>query len=97
MLKNRLKQVNTLLLAFVLIVGGIAFDPAQAAAAATKTIKVGNAYYTILPAGNKTVEYVKPTTKTCTSVNIPDTVKISGKTYKVTDIAANAFKGCNSC
>ena len=32
--------------------------------------------------------------KTITSVSVPATVKIGGKSYKVTKIAANAFKNC---
>lgn len=94
MLKNRIKQAMALLLALVLVLGGTALEPTPATAASGKTIKAGDAYYTILPAGNKTVEYVKPATKTCTAASVPDTVKISGKTYKVTSIGANAFKGC---
>lgn len=94
MSKNRIKQAMALLLALVLVVGGTALEPTTAAAA-SKSIKAGDACYTILPAGNKTVEYVKPATKTCTSADIPKTVKISGKTYKVVSIAANAFKGCS--
>lgn len=94
MSKNRIKQAVALLLALVLVVGGVALNPTPATAASGKNIKVGDACYTILPAGNKTVEYVKPATKTCTTASIPDTVKISGKTYQVTSIGANAFKGC---
>lgn len=44
---------------------------------------------------NGTVEYVKCTNTKVTSVMIPATVKIDGITYKVTSIAANAFKGNN--
>lgn len=44
---------------------------------------------------NGTVEYVKCTNTKATSVTIPATVKIDGITYKVTSIAANAFKGNN--
>ncbi|MGN0291276.1 MAG: leucine-rich repeat protein [Lachnospiraceae bacterium] len=39
-----------------------------------------------------TVEYKKPTNSKATTVTIPATVKIAGKTYKVTTIADNAFK-----
>lgn len=94
MLKNRVKQAMALLLALVLALGGIALDPTPAAAA-DKNVKSGDAYYTILSTKDKTAEYVKPAKKSCTSADIPKTVKISGKTYKVTGIAANAFKGCS--
>lgn len=93
MSKNRIKQAIALLLALVLIMGGITFDPAQAAAAAGNTIEVRDAYYIILPTDNKTAEYVKPAKKTCTSAHIPDTVRIGGKDYKVVSIKAGAFKG----
>lgn len=39
----------------------------------------------------KEVTYVKPKSKNETSVSIPDTIKISGFTYKVTSVAANAL------
>lgn len=94
MLKNRMKQAVALLLALVLALGGIALDPTPAAAA-DKNVKSGDAYYTILSTKDKTAEYVKPAKKTCTSADIPKTIKISGKTYKVVSIAANAFKGCS--
>ncbi len=42
----------------------------------------------------KEVTFVKPKNKKVKSVKIPKTVKIKGYTYKVTSIAANAFKGC---
>ena len=60
--------------------------------AATKKIK-GN-YYKITSKSKKTVRYMKPASKNITSANIPSTVKINGKSYKVTGIAANAFKNC---
>lgn len=93
MSKKRIKQVIALLLALVL--GGAALDQTPAAVAAGKNIKSGDSYYTILPTKSQTAEYVKPAKKSCTSASIPDTVKISGKVYKVTSIGANAFKGCS--
>ena len=54
------------------------------------TLILGNAKYKVT-AGNK-VQYIAPETKTA-SVSIPASVKIGGKNYAVTDIAANAFKG----
>ena len=57
-----------------------------------KTKKIKGNYYKITSKSKKTVLYVKPASKNITSVNIPSTVKIGGKRYKVTGIAANAFK-----
>lgn len=85
-------RLLALLLALALLATSISLRPTQAAAA-SKT-KVGDAYYTILSEKTAIVEYVKPTKKTCTTATIPSTVKIGKKTYKVTSIAANAFKGC---
>ena len=41
----------------------------------------------------KEVTYVKPKSKKKASVSIPDTIKISGFTYKVTSVSANALSG----
>ena len=60
----------------------------------TKTRKIKGNYYKITSKSKKTVIYVKPVSKNITSANIPSTIKISGKRYKVTGIAANAFKNC---
>lgn len=93
MLKNRVKQAIALLLALALALGGIALDPTPAAAAGN-TVTIGSdSVYTILSDSNRTVEYVKPAKKTCTSAHIPDTVRIGGKDYKVVSIKAGAFKG----
>ena len=54
------------------------------------TVKVGKAEYVI--GKDDTVTYKCSTNKKATSITIPATVKINGKTYKVTAIAANAFK-----
>lgn len=40
----------------------------------------------------KTVTYMAPKVKTLKKVSIPDTVKIDGYTYQVTEIAAKAFR-----
>lgn len=90
---KKVTRLLALLLTFALIMTGIAVSPTQAAVA-SKT-KVGDACYTILSENSATAEYVKPTKKTCTTATIPNTVKIGKKTYKVTSIAANAFKGCS--
>lgn len=41
---------------------------------------------------NRTVQYVKPAKKNLKAITIPATVKISGKSYQVTSIAASALK-----
>lgn len=50
-----------------------------------KVISTGNA--------GGTAEYVRPSNKRSTSAKVPATVVISGRTYAVTSIAPNAFKG----
>lgn len=90
---KKVTRLLALLLALALIATGITTGPTQATAA-SKT-KVGDAYYTIVSENSAIAEYAKPTKKTCTTATIPDTVKIGKKTYKVTSIAANAFKGCS--
>ena len=75
--------------------------PVTPAKPSTPSIKVGTTaktstgkeYVKVTSTSKKTVEYVKPSKKTYTSVTIPATVKISGVTYKVTAISANACKG----
>lgn len=62
--------------------------------ASTKnSTKIVNAWYTILSEKNATAQYEKPASKTLKTVSVPATVKIGKKTYKVTSIACNAFKG----
>lgn len=63
-------------------------------AARGKTYKVGKYMYKVTNASTKTgkVTLLKPTKKTLKSVVIPATVKIGSRRYKVTQIAANAFK-----
>lgn len=51
---------------------------------------VGNATYEV--AKNQTVIYTANKKKNATSVKIPATIKINDKEYKVTEIAASAFK-----
>ena len=63
----------------------------------TKTLKKGDTFekdslsYKVI--GTKKVAVTGLTSKKITSVSIPSTVKYDGITYKVTKIAANAFKG----
>ena len=52
--------------------------------------KATNGVYKVLK-GGLSVEFTKPITKKA-SVKIPDTIKVSGVTCKVTGISANAFK-----
>lgn len=62
-------------------------------ASVQKRWKIGGAYYTGKLSSGK-VAYAGPVKKTVTTVKIPNTVKISGKNYKVTSIAKTAFKDC---
>ena len=52
----------------------------------------GSASYTVTSITSNTVTY-EESNKNAATVKIPDTVKIGGKTYKVTAIASSAFKG----
>ncbi|MBR1635203.1 MAG: leucine-rich repeat protein [Lachnospiraceae bacterium] len=45
--------------------------------------------------GKGTVKYVKPIAKKkAIKITVPDTIKINGKSYKVTSIEKNAFENC---
>jgi len=59
-----------------------------------KTKKLKGSYYKIISKSKRTVQYVKPVKKNIISVTIPSSIKFNGKRYKVTGIAANAFKNC---
>lgn len=52
----------------------------------------GRLTYKVTSSVQKTVSVVKPAKKTEKTIRIPTTVKISGRTYKVTAIEAKAFK-----
>ena len=65
-------------------------SPAPAGPEIGSTVKVGKAEYEI--GKDYTVTYKCSTNKKAASVTVPATVNIQGKTYKVTAIAANAFK-----
>ncbi len=58
------------------------------------TDKASNGIYkvTSTKSNNRTAMYKKPKNKNATKIIVPATIKISGKTYKVTAIANNAFK-----
>lgn len=68
--------------------------PEKTAVDTTKTYTVGKNKYKITDADAKTVDYAGPAKKNVKSVVIPGSVKIGGVSYKVTGIAAKAFKGC---
>ena len=56
-------------------------------------VKDTKSVYTVATAG-ATLTYKAPINKKAKKVTIPAAVTIDGITYKVTDIAPNAFKGC---
>ena len=58
----------------------------------------GTAIYkiTVSDIVNGTVTYVAPANKKAATVNVPDTVVISGVKYKVTAIEKKAFSGCKT-
>ena len=60
----------------------------------TKMKKIRGGYYKIASKTKKIAQYVKPVGKNITYVSVPSIVNINGKRYKVTGIAANAFKNC---
>ncbi|MDE6635421.1 MAG: carbohydrate-binding protein, partial [Lachnospiraceae bacterium] len=58
----------------------------------SKTYKVGKLNYKVSANGTATV--TGPAKKTDKSATVPATVSVEGKSYKVTSVAANAFKNC---
>lgn len=74
--------------------------PATPATPAASTVTVGTtvtdstgAVYEVTSTTEKTIAY-KQAVKTAKKVTVPATLQINGETYKVTSIAAKAFKGC---
>ena len=71
----------------------------------TETVKVGMvisddkaaAKYQITNVDKKEVSFVKPVNKKAKKITVPDTVKIDGKTYKVTCVSSKTFSGANKC
>ena len=71
----------------------------------TETVKVGMvtsddkaaAQYQITNVDKKEVSFAKPVNKKAKKITVPDTVKIDGKTYKVTCVSGKAFSGANKC
>ncbi|HBI60890.1 MAG TPA: hypothetical protein DDY31_06720 [Lachnospiraceae bacterium] len=61
--------------------------------AASTNVKVDKGWYTITSESAGTAQYKKPAKKGYVWINIPNTVKIGNKEYKVTSIASNALKG----
>ena len=64
--------------------------PADSAPKKGQKVKNASATYTVL--SSKTVTYTAPVNKKTKTVKIPATVKLKGKTFKVTKIAASAFR-----
>jgi len=56
------------------------------------SITKGNSIYKVTSVKSHTVQYVKPSKKGLKNIEIPSFVKISGKSYRVTSIAAGALK-----
>lgn len=61
------------------------------APAVGQTVSAGGASFAVT--GAATVTYAGPASKTATSATVPATVKVSGRTYKVTSISPKAFAG----
>lgn len=72
-----------------------ATDPTTAKVGSTVQDKKSNGSYVVTRSQKNggTVTYKKPVNKKKSSVTIPATVRIEGKTYKVTTVEKNAFKG----
>ncbi len=59
-----------------------------------KTYTIGTYRYKVTSLKNKTVTLSGVTKKNLTSIKVGKTVKIKGKTFKITAIGKSAFKGC---
>ncbi|SDB69245.1 YDG domain-containing protein [Butyrivibrio sp. INlla16] len=70
-------------------------DPAAEAHKVGDIVADGGASYTITSTenGKQTVTYAKPESDTATSATVPESITVDNKEYKVTEIAAGAFKG----
>lgn len=93
-MKNTIKKVTAFLLTLCLIttlaVASVPTSIATVDAAQTKTITVGKHKVKILSKKKKTAEYVGTKSKK-TTVTIPATVKVKGKTYKITKVGNYAL------
>ena len=92
--KNAASFLAILLLTFCSI-AAIFEKNAFIANAASTDVKVDKGWYTITSEDAGTAQYKKPAKKGYVRINIPNSVKIGNKEYKVTSIASNAFKGCS--
>lgn len=92
--KNAASFLAILLLTFCSI-AAIFEKNAFIANAASTDVKVDKGWYTITSESAGTVQYKKPAKNGYVYINIPNTVKIGNKEYKVASIAPNAFKGCS--
>lgn len=72
--------------------GGSDNQPSLPEVGTKKTVSNGVYQVTKSSATSKEVTYAKPKDSKKASVTIPDTIKIDGQTYKVTEVAAKAFK-----
>lgn len=73
--------------------GGSDNQPSLPEVGTKKTVSNGVYQVTKSSATSKEVVFTKPQNSKKTSVTIPATIKIDGQTYKVTEVAAKAFKG----
>lgn len=93
---GKLKKSLAVLLA-VICLTAVSFTSVFAASSPIKgqTVKKSTATYTIENTKTKTVIYKKVKTNTKKTYNIPATITVSGKKYKVSTIGAKAFAKCN--
>lgn len=91
-MRHKKTRLMALVLCAVMTIGLLfgAFSVPSYAAGIKKT--VGNLKYQTV--GTSTVKVVGVKSKKLKTVTIPSTVKINGKTYKVTAIQKKAFRGC---
>ena len=60
--------------------------------ASGKPVTIGGAKYKL--SGKSSVTFTGPANKNITSASVPATVKVAGKSYKVTTLSDKAFSGC---
>lgn len=93
------KKASSLLITLMLVFGCIIVSLGKSTltiSAASTNVKVGDAWYTVLSEKSGTAQYKKPAKKNLKTADIPNTVKIGNKDYKVTQVAGDAFKGNKS-
>ncbi len=61
-----------------------------------KRIKNKGAYYRVVSAKKRTVQFQKPVRTNLSVMEIPETVSFKGKKYRVISISADAFRGCRA-